>query len=99
MKARDLTRRTVRGVSAGIVDDEIVAAGLNGEVAVHSARLEPPVALRVFLETRQRRLEFVLYGRIELGARAASTPLQAIQLVEIEQREHFVQRNVCQPER
>src|SRR5206468_4310297 len=87
-------RRSVGRIRIRIVNNEIVAARLDRKVAVDRARLEPPIALCVFLETRERRLELMLNGRVELRARSTTAPLQTIELVEIEQRKDFVERDV-----
>ena len=94
VKARDLARRAVSRVSLRIVDDEIVPVRLRGKETVDSLRLQPAVALRFAREARQRRLELALHGGVVLRTRAARTPLQAIQLVEIEEREQLVERDI-----
>src|SRR6185436_12691026 len=95
MEARDLAQRaTIAGISGRVVDDDVVALRLRGEVAVNDFRFDPARLLRVFLETLEGRLELVLHRCLVLVAGTARTPLQAIELVEIEQVENFVERDV-----
>src|SRR5204862_5663987 len=99
VEARDLARRAVSRVGGRIVDQKVVALRLGGEEAVHHLGLEPSFALRFTRQALEHRLEFVLHRRVILRARAAATPLQAIQLVQIEQREQLVERYVVVPQR
>src|SRR5882724_7344812 len=96
MEAGDLAQRaTVARIRCGVVDDDVVCLGLRREVSVYDFGLDPAVLLRVLLETFQSRLEFVLYRRPVLIARPPSSPLQAVELVEIEKLEHFIERDVA----
>src|SRR6476661_64920 len=96
VEPRLLDERAITPVRLRLVDHELVADALRREVAVHCFRMQPAFCLRLALESRQRRLELLADHALVLGARAATTPLQAIQLVEVEQVEHFVERDVFQ---
>ena len=80
---------------AGIVDDHVVPLRLRREIAVDDLGLDPPILLRVFLQALERGLELVLDRRLVLFSGSTPTPLQTIELVEVEELEHFVDRDVA----
>src|SRR5687767_8064292 len=97
MEARDLTeRRTVAGIGSRIVYDDIVSLRLRRKISVNCRRFDPPIGFRVRFETGERGLEFVFDRRLVLLARSARSPLESVELVEVEQLEHLFYRDVAQ---
>ncbi len=96
VESRLLHERAVARVRLGVVHHEIVVHALHGEIAVHRARLQPPVGHHLLPESRERRLKYLLHHPVELRSRAAAAPLEPVQLVEVEQVEHFVHGNVVE---
>ena len=79
MKSRDLAQRAaIARVRCWIVNDDVVALRLGGEVPVDHFRFDPAILFCVFLQPRERGLEFVLNGRLVLISGTARAPLQPI---------------------
>src|SRR5256885_1564315 len=96
MESGDLAQRAaIAGVSCRIVDDYVVALRLRREVAVHNLGFDPAILFSVFLETLERGLEFCFDCVLVSVAGSPRTPLQSIELVQIEQVEDFVERDVA----
>src|SRR6476620_8378489 len=84
METRDLAQRcAVACVRCGIVDAHIVALRLRWEITVDGRGFDPAVRDRVFLQTLERGLKFILDRFVILFARSACAPLKAIELIEI----------------
>src|SRR3954454_12343260 len=96
MESRELAGRAVLCICVGIVNDDVVALRLHREQAVRRAWLEPTIAARRFLQAGEGRLELLLHHGVEFGARSAAPPLEAIELVEVEEREHLIEGYVQQ---
>ena len=96
VEARLFDERGILRVLLRLVHNEIVADALGREVAVHRFGAHPATIPCFDLESLERRLELLANDLVELRARTASAPLQTEQLVLVEQREHFVERNVAE---
>lgn len=95
-EARDLApRSTIRGEGRRVVHDELVPARLHREVSVYRLRRDPSFVARRRREPLEGRREFLAHGARVLIARPASAPLQPEQFVQVEQREHLVERDVA----
>jgi hypothetical protein len=69
---------------------------LRGEISIDSPRAHPAVALRGDFQPFERRLELLAHRLLEALARPARAPLQSIELIQIEQREDFVDGDVLE---
>src|SRR5688500_1831717 len=97
MEAGNLAQRcAVARVRRGVVDDDVVPLRLRGKIPVNRGGFDPSVGFRVGLEPSERGLELVPDRRVVLLARSARSPLEAVELVEVEQLEHLIYRYVAQ---
>src|SRR5206468_818937 len=70
VEPRLLDERAVAGVRLRLVHDELVAAALRREIAVHRFRLQPAFRDGIALEPRERRLELLADHAIVLRPRS-----------------------------
>src|SRR4051812_406436 len=92
----DLTEGSVTRVGGGVIDHEIVTSRLSGKEPIYRARTEPPFGTRSRFQACERGLEDFAHHLLVVGTRSPAAPLESIQLVQVEDAEHLIERDVVQ---